>query len=343
MKYFIPYSKKEDGSYERMDGFIGEPGKSPVIRDSSALGYKTWWVYDNDLKDYVDTGVRVEAIVAIEDGTIQFTGAASRQNLTSGEKLSISLGKIWKWFADLGSLAFKSAVAWGTDITGIPSWIGSSKPSYTKSEIGLGSVDNTSDASKPISTAAQTALNAKANLVDGKVPASELPSYVDDVLEGTLYSETEFRNVQNVAYTPESGKIYTDLTTNLQYRWSGSVYVVISPSLALGETSNTAFAGNRGKAVEDRLAGIAQVNGSSTLATSAWVLNTTSNLYEATISNASIKSTSIIDAATADESYDAAADAQLYPSIDVSAGSFKVKAKSQPTGDVIINYSIINL
>lgn len=36
----------------------------------------------------------------------------------------------------------------------------SSKPSYTKSEIGLGNVDNTSDSSKPVSTAQQDAINA---------------------------------------------------------------------------------------------------------------------------------------------------------------------------------------
>lgn len=46
----------------------------------------------------------------------------------------------------------------------------------TKAQVGLGNVDNTSDASKPISTATQTALNAKADLVDGKVPAAQLPA-----------------------------------------------------------------------------------------------------------------------------------------------------------------------
>ena len=45
----------------------------------------------------------------------------------------------------------------------------------------LGNVNNTSDANKPVSSATQTALNAKANLVGGKVPESELPNLVDDI------------------------------------------------------------------------------------------------------------------------------------------------------------------
>lgn len=82
-----------------------------------------------------------------------------------------------------------------------------------------------------------------ATLVDGKVPASQLPSYVDDVLEYT--------NLASFPSTGETGKIYVDLTTNKTYRWSGSAYVEISPSLALGETSATAYRGDRGKTAYD--------------------------------------------------------------------------------------------
>lgn len=61
-----------------------------------------------------------------------------------------------------------------------------------------------------------------ASLVDGKVPASQLPSYVDDVLE--------YANIGAFPATGESGKIYVSLATNLCYRWSGSTYVEISSS-----------------------------------------------------------------------------------------------------------------
>jgi len=75
---------------------------------------------------------------------------------------------------------------------------------------------------------------------NGKVPAEQLPSYVDDVLEYT--------NKAGFPVTGETGKIYIALDTNLTYRWSGSAYVEISASLALGETSSTAYRGDRGKA-----------------------------------------------------------------------------------------------
>ena len=77
----------------------------------------------------------------------------------------------------------------------------------------------------------------------GHVPVSQLPSYVDDVQE--CASRSAF------PATGESGKIYVAIDTNLTYRWSGSGYVEISPSLALGETSATAYRGDRGKAAYD--------------------------------------------------------------------------------------------
>lgn len=84
------------------------------------------------------------------------------------------------------------------------------------------------------------AISSKADLdTSGKVLSSQLPSYVDDVLEYSAKS--------NFPSTGESGKIYVDTATNLTYRWSGSAYVEISQSLALGETSSTAYRGDRGK------------------------------------------------------------------------------------------------
>lgn len=79
--------------------------------------------------------------------------------------------------------------------------------------------------------------------MNGKVPSSQLPSYVDDVLE---YSSTSAFPV-----TGETGKIYVDTTTNKTYRWGGSAYVEISASLALGDTSSTAYYGDKGKTAYD--------------------------------------------------------------------------------------------
>ena len=94
------------------------------------------------------------------------------------------------------------------------------------------------------------ALAAKADLVDGKVPASQLPSYVDDVVDGILVNETTFK-VNGVAVTPEADKIYNDTDENKSYRWSGSQFVSLNEGVALGETSATAYRGDRGKIAYD--------------------------------------------------------------------------------------------
>lgn len=79
--------------------------------------------------------------------------------------------------------------------------------------------------------------------IGGRVPSSQLPSYVDDVLEYPTYGD--------FPVTGETGKIYVAEDTNITYRWSGSGYVEISASLALGETSSTAYRGDRGKIAYD--------------------------------------------------------------------------------------------
>ena len=167
----------------------------------------------------------------------------------------------------------------------------------TKTMVGLGAVDNTSDLDKPISTATQTALNNKQPLdadltsiaalsdtfgllkktannsytIDtntyltgitssdvttalgytpenvankgvnngyasldggGKVPSSQLPSYVDDVIEVANYA--------SLPVTGETGKIYITLDTNKIYRWSGSIYVEVSSSTTVwGQITGT--------------------------------------------------------------------------------------------------------
>lgn len=106
------------------------------------------------------------------------------------------------------------------------------KPSYTASEVGA------------IATTAKGTANGVAELdANGLVPSAQLPSFVDDVLEYS--SESLFPE------TGETGKIYVDTTTNKTYRWSGTTYVAIGSDLALGETSSTAYRGDRGKDAYD--------------------------------------------------------------------------------------------
>lgn len=136
--------------------------------------------------------------------TAAFTAATTRSNIATGEKLSVLFGKIAKWFADLGSLAFKSTVAKSdlasdvqaslgkadsalqsyteTDPT-VPEWAkAKTKPSYSKSEVGLGNVENVKQysASNPPPYPV-TSVNGKTGAVTVSVPT--VPS-TTNILKG---------------------------------------------------------------------------------------------------------------------------------------------------------------
>jgi hypothetical protein len=90
----------------------------------------------------------------------------------------------------------------------------------------------------------------------GIIDSSQLPSYVDEIIEAYYDPETKlFYTTEYFVTQPDTarsyGKIYVDLLTNKTFRWSGTQYVEISSSLALGTTAATAFPGDRGVAVED--------------------------------------------------------------------------------------------
>ena len=113
----------------------------------------------------------------------------------------------------------------------------------TPANIGLGNVTNDAQ----VKRSEMGAASGVATLGDdGKVPTSQLPSYVDDVVE--------YDRKESFPATGESGKIYVAKDTNVTWRWSGSDYIEISASLALGETSSTAYAGNKGKQNADDIA-----------------------------------------------------------------------------------------
>lgn len=150
----------------------------------------------------------------------------------------------------------------------------------TKAQVGLGNVDNTADSAKKVLSATKFTTARKINGVafdgskditvkddtkiptsqkgvaggiaeldeNGLVPSSQLPSYVDDVIEGHFYNNKFYKEASHTTeIVGEAGKIYTDIGNNLTYRWSGTKFVEISQSLALGETSSTAYAGDKGK------------------------------------------------------------------------------------------------
>ena len=139
----------------------------------------------------------------------------------------------------------------------------------TKSQVGLGNVENKSSATirgeitksnvttalgyTPLDQSLKGSAKGLAELdSNGKVPSSQLPSFVDDVVEGYLSGGKFYKeSAHTTEISGETGKIYIDLSTEKTYRWSGSAFVVISETLALGETSSTAYRGDKGKVAYD--------------------------------------------------------------------------------------------
>ena len=133
-------------------------------------------------------------------------------------------------------------------VTGVK---GNSESSYR-----TGNVNLTAAHIGAIATTAKGVAGGVAELdANGLVPTSQLPSYVDDVLE--------YASASAFPATGEAGKIYVALDTNLTYRWGGTEYVEISPSLALGETSSTAYRGDRGKIAYDHSQATGNPHGTS--------------------------------------------------------------------------------
>lgn len=176
----------------------------------------------------------------------------------------------------------------------------STNPVLTKANLDLGNVTNDAQVKRSEMGVAGGVATLGS---DSKVPAAQLPSFVDDVLEyaGTVsgvtiqptsqssvdavyydtthksfYGKKEesyynnwntvgeealpanrFGTILGITITPYSNKIYVDTSKNKTYRWSGTDLVQLDSGLTLGETSSTAFAGNRGKALETWKASLA--------------------------------------------------------------------------------------
>ena len=121
----------------------------------------------------------------------------------------------------------------------------SSNPTLSKGDLGLGNVTNDAQVKRTEMGKA----NGVATLDSGgKVPSAQLPSYVDDVLEYAAKS--------NFPAKGESGKIYVSTNDNKTWRWSGTTYVEISQGVTLGETSSTAYAGDKGAKLNSLLSSV---------------------------------------------------------------------------------------
>lgn len=169
------------------------------------------------------------------------------------------------------------AVAWA-NVSGKPATFAPSEHNhndlyYQKSEVD-GKLSGKAAASHKHGAADITSVNASA--INGVIASANLPSFVDDVIEGYLnggkfYKEKKTDGTYATEITAESGKIYINLNDSKTYRWSGSAYVVISETIALGETSSTAYRGDRGATAYNHAAakGSAFANGLYKITTNA--------------------------------------------------------------------------
>lgn len=217
----------------------------PVPTKTSQLENDSGFITSGDIPEGAAASTTTPKLNTDGDGsnvTVAFEAAAKREAPTSGEKLSVLLGKVLKFFSDLKTVAFSGSYK---DL--------SDKPTIPSAAADVGAIPATE----------KGAAGGVAELDSGgKVPANQLPSYVDDVVDAYIRTgATAFgadwlsKTSGGAALTPESDKIYVILSEgeyqNKTYRWSGTTYAVIGNDLALGETASTAYRGDRGKTAYD--------------------------------------------------------------------------------------------
>lgn len=191
-----------------------------------------WWNNSSDKVklDGIATGATANAGTVTSVGIIPPTGLTASAAITTSGNITLSL--------DTGySIPTTASQAlWNTAYSERSQWDGGStglNQATARTSLGLNQVAWTGNygdlANRPdlsiyaTSSSIATSLAGKADLDGtGKVPAAQLPSYVDDVLE--------FATLASFPATGETGKLYVSLATNRQYRWSGSVYIEINPS-----------------------------------------------------------------------------------------------------------------
>ena len=182
------------------------PKQLPVIRDVGATGRKNFGVNSCAVADWSVTQLTeyIEQVACAAPCVGGNTAAVASLSTSTSTKLSATASAIASLSTGAGSKLSTSFVSLAS--------------LSTSTSTGLSAADS---AIASLSTLVTT----KASLVGGTVPASQLPSYVDDVLE--------FPNSASFPAVGEAGKVYVDAGTNLTYRWSGTTYVALGGDYAV--------------------------------------------------------------------------------------------------------------
>ena len=180
----------------------------------------------------------------------------------------------------------------------------------------------------------------------------------DDVIEGYIYNGKFYKETSHTTeIVSESGKIYIDLSTGKTYRWSGSTFVVISDTLALGETSSTAYRGDRGKVAYDHSQSAhapsgAQANVIETVKVNGTALTPSSKAVNIAINGSNLKTSatktasntsSISNSIASGTALDTAIQTLLNNDKVLDTKSGEVNNKSIPTYDANTYYSYGNV
>lgn len=232
-KFWITVNEQND-----VEAFYPDSSAEQIAVESAKLTSKNVLAALNEIVDKINgldtgvTGVKGDAETTYRKGNVNLTPAnigaepAFTKNTAFNKNFGTAAGTVME----------------GNDsrVTSAVSDIAAIKQKNTEQDAEI---------AKKINSSEKGTANGVATLdAQGLVPSSQLPSYVDDVVE--------FDSKSDFPTTGEDGKIYIAKDTNLQYRWSGTAYVEISPSLALGETAQTAYPGNKGKQNADDIANI---------------------------------------------------------------------------------------
>lgn len=240
----ITTAKLADGAVTKEK--LGTALASELATEASTTKAGLMSADDKSKLEGIASGAQVNAVTSVAGRTGAVTLTKEDVGLSNVDNTADSDKHVsYAFYSDTAVTARHADIADSAKVSeDVPDWAKTiTKPSYNKAEVGLPNVDNV----QQIPMSQRGAVNGVATLDgNGKIPTSQLPSYVSDVFE--------YAGTSKFPTTGEANKIYIDTTDGREYRWSGTQYSEISKSIALGETSETAYAGDKGKKVADDLA-----------------------------------------------------------------------------------------
>ena len=214
----------------------------PAVTPSTHLGFyldktaNTLWYFNsatyawNSVSEMAATTADLTSLSSSIDTNIVNIETVSASLLSSGTDIDSVSGSLLDAESDIVVIS-AAVISNAEDLATISAAISNSDTNISALSTAIDSTNTDVQAVSSQVTTNQTnitsnteALTAKADLVGGTVPSSQLPSYVDDVIEVST--------VANLSAEGEAGKIYVTTDENETYRWSsGTTYVPISNNL----------------------------------------------------------------------------------------------------------------